>query len=171
MLMIDSRDKSDTFIALESRFKGQVEVYDGVDVPGSFALAPENEDLAAASGARPIEVRLARGRYGRAAGPYLFRVAIWTPVAYRDELVRWYDIDHFPILLECPEWHGGRLVEEKVADGCQFYALHNLASPAALESEARRRSRATEWFQRLARNDWFDKKFVRGLYRRPERRS
>lgn len=167
MLMIDAAEPGGSISSFKRRFPDQVEIYQGVDVPGYLALGPDDRDAAAESGARQFEVKLARGRFGWQAGPYLFRVGIWTPAEFHDELVKWYEVDHFPILLECAEWHGGRLVEEQVADGCQFYALHNLASPAALESNARRRSRATEWFQRLARNEWFDKKFVRALYHRP----
>jgi hypothetical protein len=167
MLMIDAAEREGPISSFEHRFPDQVEVYQGVDVPGYLALGPDDRDAMQRPGARRLDVTLACGRFGREAGPYLFRVGIWTPVEFRDELVNWYDVDHFPILLECAEWHGGRLVEERTAHGCQFYALHNLASPAALESDARRRSRATEWFQRLARNEWFDKRFVRTLYRRP----
>lgn len=164
MLMIEATGSSGAISSLTDRFPSEAEVYQGVDVPGFLALGPDDWSRAAGPGIHRIEVRLARGRSGREAGPYLFQVGIWTPAEFRDELVTWYEIDHFPILLECDEWHGGRLVEEKVADGCQFYALHNLQSPAALDSAARKRSRATEWFRRLARNDWFDRKFVRALY-------
>lgn len=169
MLMIETKDPSGSAISsFEQQFPDDAEVYQGVDVPGFLLLGPDDRDLAARTGTHRIDVRVARGRFGRGAGPFLFRVGIWTPAAFRDEFLQWYEIDHFPILLECGEWHGGRLVEEKIADGCQFYAMHNLETPAALDSEARKRSRSTPWFRRLAENDWFDKKFVRGLYRRTE---
>jgi hypothetical protein len=45
-------------------------------------------------------------------------------------------------------------------------ALHQLADRAALSSPERSRSRATPWFLRLARHDWFDGPFTRTLYRR-----
>jgi hypothetical protein len=70
------------------------------------------------------------------------------------------------MLLECPEWQGFQLLETSVATGCQLYVLHRLASRVALDSEQRKRSRATPWFRRLARNYWFDGPFERVLAHR-----
>jgi hypothetical protein len=106
------------------------------------------------------------GRFGAVGGDWLFCVGLWTPVDYRDEFLAWYEMEHLPILLECPLWDGCRFLEEKVADGCQFYSLHQLSDKKALESQERHRSRSTPWFKRLAKNDWFDGSFQRTLYRR-----
>ena len=85
---------------------------------------------------------------------------------YRDEFLAWYETEHLPLLLECPVWDGCRFVEEAVQKGCQFHALHQFTDKRALDSEQRKRSRSTPWFNRLARNDWFDGEFKRTLYRR-----
>ena len=108
------------------------------------------------------------GRFGHEGGEWLFHVGLWTPSAYREEFCAWYSIEHLPILLECPAWDGCRFVEQRVDDGCQFYALHQLADRSALESEQRAFSRSTAWFRRLKAHAWFDEAFTRTLYRRVE---
>ena len=115
---------------------------------------------------QPVRLLFSSGRVGRAAGPWLFHVALWTPADFRDEFLAWYSVEHLPILLECRLWDGCRFVETSVVDGCQFYALHQLADVAALESRQRKVSRSTPWFVRLKEHDWFDEAFVRTLYRR-----
>ena len=106
------------------------------------------------------------GRFGNAGGDWLFCVGLWTPKDFREEFLAWYRIEHLPILLECPVWDGCRFLEEKVQEGCQFYALHQLSDKRGLDSAERARSRSTPWFKRLAKNDWFDGAFSRTLYRR-----
>ncbi len=76
-------------------------------------------------------------------------------------------IEHLPILLECPVWDGCRFVEQKIDKGCQFYAMHQLADKAALDSAERKRSRSTPWFKRLSVHPWFDGAFTRTLCKRP----
>ena len=116
----------------------------------------------------PLMVRInplfSVGKVGANAGDYLFLVGIWVPEAAHAEFLDWYRNEHLPILLECPTWNGCRFVERSVSDGHQFYALHQLEDRSALESEQRRRSRATPWFMRLKRHPWFDEKFTRQLY-------
>jgi len=70
------------------------------------------------------------------------------------------------MLLECSEWEGCRFYESVVTDGARFYACHQLASKSALDSEERKASRQTPWFDRLKVHDWFDEAFARCLYRR-----
>lgn len=70
------------------------------------------------------------------------------------------------MLLECREWRGFQFLEMPTERGCQFYILHRLAGRAALDSEQRKRSRATPWFRRLAKNKWFDQAFERVLHKR-----
>lgn len=115
---------------------------------------------------RKVELLFSGGNCGERGGEWLFWVGLWTPVEYRSEFVAWYQCEHMPMLLECPLWDGCRFVEQQVTEGCQFYALHQLASRAALDSEERQRSRATPWFKRLAKNEWFDGAFSRVLCRR-----
>jgi hypothetical protein len=116
------------------------------------------------------EMRLAplhsAGRCGPEAGPWIFCVGIWTPEDWREELCAWYQYEHGPMLLECPEWQGFRLFETSAARGCQFYVLHRLASRSALDSEQRKRSRTTPWFRRFAKHAWFDIAFERVLCHR-----
>ena len=108
------------------------------------------------------------GSVGAKGGPHLFKVGIWVPGSARTEFLDWYESEHLPILLENSAWGGCRFVEQQVSDGHQFYALHQLDTPAALNSEERRRSRATPWFMRLKRHSWFDEAFTRQLYTRTE---
>jgi hypothetical protein len=112
----------------------------------------------------PINPLFSGGKAGPNGGNYLFMVGIWTPAAARAEFLDWYRNEHLPILLECVTWNGCRFVERQVSDGHQFYALHQLADRSALESEQRRRSRATPWFMRLKQHAWFDEQFTRQLY-------
>lgn len=106
------------------------------------------------------------GRVGPEAGPWIFMVGIWTPEEWREEFCGWYQYEHGPMLLECPVWQGFHFLEASVESGCQFYVLHRLADKAALDSDERRRSRATPWFKRLSRNKWFDGAFERVLTQR-----
>jgi len=112
------------------------------------------------------EMLFARGRYGRRAGSHLFRVGLRVPWDFRDEFLAWYEIEHLPILLQCAQWDGCRFVEAASSESCQFYALHQLKSPDALDSPQRKASRSTPWFRRLAQHVWFDAPFTRVLYRR-----
>lgn len=141
-----------------------IETYAAADGPGLLAI----RDGERASAPDEIEVHalFASGRVGPAGGPWLFHVGLWTPAEFRDEFLAWYAVEHLPILLECRLWDGCRFVEQKVPDGCQFYALHQLSDRAALESAQREVSRTTAWFLRLKAEPWFDERFVRELYRR-----
>ena len=115
---------------------------------------------------KDITVLFTGGDYGKDGGDWLFFVGLWTPEDFRDEFLAWYKIEHMPILLEAPLWDGCRFVEQKVAKGCQFYAMHQLSDKSALDSAERKRSRATPWFMRLSQQSWFDGAFTRNLYRR-----
>lgn len=106
------------------------------------------------------------GRYGPAAGEWLYRVGLDVPREHRDEFLAWYEQEHLPILLECPLWDGCRFVEAPASDRCRFFALHQLADRAALASPERARSRATPWFMRFKQYGWFDEAFSRVLFRR-----
>ena len=111
-----------------------------------------------------LDILIRRGRFGRTAGPYLFHVGIQCPLEHRQEIIDWYDREHFAALMRSPLWHGGVLCEEKVAGRAQLHALYSLASAEALDAPERKASRATEWFIRLCRHAWFDKGFTRQLY-------
>lgn len=146
-----------------------VEMFADESRPGELLLIAEYE-IEAWDGPplAPTSLVFAGGSYGSHGGPYLFRVGVWTPQSARAEFLSWYQEEHLPMLLACPEWDGCRFVEAPVDEGCQFYALHQLTSRAALDSEERRQSRATPWFQRLKAHSWFDEAFTRDLYMRIE---
>jgi hypothetical protein len=140
-----------------------VEMFSAVGGEAGLAIFNGNSEIDDPSVA-PMTQLFGGGRVGSEGGGHLFKVDIWVPAASRAELLDWYASEHLPILLECPTWDGCRFVEKEVRDGHQFYALHQLADPRALESEERRRSRATPWFMRLKRYPWFDEAFTRALY-------
>ncbi len=123
---------------------------------------------AGVSAAREIKLLFDGGKFGLEGGRWLFRVGLWTPQDYREEFLAWYQTEHLPMLLECSTWDGCRFVEEIAHEGCQFYALHQLSDRRGLDSDERKRSRATPWFRRLPVNDWFDGGFTRALYKRTQ---
>lgn len=151
--------------ALRAATDGGAEHFVREDGRGALALCEEGLPPAEVVEKR-VSVLFSGGVTGSDAGPWLFCVGLWTPSDWGTEFCAWYRHEHAPILLECPVWSGFRFVEHQVADGRQFYALHWLADRAALDSDFRKRSRATPWFLRLARNDWFDGAFVRVLAKR-----
>lgn len=113
-----------------------------------------------------VNVLFTGGHHGKDGGDWLFLVGLWTPADFRNEFLAWYKIEHMPILLENPLWDGCRFVEQKVPEGCHFYAMHQMSDKVALDSAERKHSRATPWFRRLARQSWFDGGFKRNLYYR-----
>jgi hypothetical protein len=141
------------------------ELFSRDDGQGALIIG-SGEKPAGASAAREIKLLFDGGKLGREGGEWLLRVGLWTPENYRGEFLAWYQVEHLPMLLQCSTWDGCRFVEESVDKGCQFYALHQLSDKKALDSDERKRSRATPWFKRLAANDWFDGGFTRALYRR-----
>ena len=102
-----------------------------------------------------------RSFLARARGKHLLFVGAWVPDDFRTEFAAWYEIDHAPLLMDCPVWDGCRVVEQEVDKGAQFFAIHQLADLSALESEERKAARATPWFERLKVHDWFDEAFSR----------
>lgn len=159
------RAASDTLGGSASGCVGGVELFIREDSGGGVVLCEGGRAEGAAVEHR-VDVLFTGGRYGKKGGEWLFWVGLWTPREYRSEFVAWYECEHMPILLECSLWDGCRFVEQQVAEGCQFYALHQLSAKAALDSEERKRSRSTPWFERLTKNAWFDGAFSRVLCRR-----
>ena len=141
------------------------ELYLRDDAKGSLIIC--SAGTAAEGGAvKAVEILFTGGEVGARGGDWLFYVGVWTPPDFRDEFLAWYKLEHLPILLECPAWDGCRLVEQKVDGGCQFFAIHQLSERSALDSAERKRSRATPWFLRLAKQNWFDGPFTRMLCKR-----
>jgi hypothetical protein len=141
------------------------ELYTRDDGKGSLIVS-EGAPPAGAEATRTVEVLFTGGEFGANGGDWLFHVGLWTPPDFRDEFLAWYKMEHMPILLECPIWDGCRFIEQKVDNGCQFYAVHQMSDKAALDSSERKRSRATPWFMRLSKQSWFDGAFTRMLCKR-----
>jgi hypothetical protein len=153
---------------LEQLLRGAPVPFEGYiadEKDGGFGIALADDAFASAA-KRHVNVLFTGGTYGAAAGPFLFVVGLPVPKDYRDEFLTWYHDEHLPILLEEPGWDGCRFVEEKVEKDLLFHALHQLSDRKALDSDARKRSRSTPWFQRLSQKSWFDKGFARTLYAR-----
>ena len=156
---------SDALHAAASHAIGSAECLQRIDRKGSIILCEQGnapKDVAETQATTLFTC----GRFGPDAGAWIFVVGIWAPADWRAELCAWYRCEHGPMLVECPEWQGFQFLETTVDDGCQFYVLHRLADRRALESEQRKRSRATPWFRRLAKHDWFDGPFERILAHR-----
>jgi hypothetical protein len=145
---------------------GSIEWYSREDGDGLLAVTNERTIDAPSGKTHAVTPLFTLGEYGAAAGPHLFYLALRVPEDYRNEFLAWYESEHLPMLLEAKGWDGCRFVEEPVNDGLLFHALHQLRDLSALESAERKRSRATPWFGRLAKNAWFDSGFVRSIYRR-----
>ncbi|MBM9594453.1 DUF4286 family protein [Roseitranquillus sediminis] len=106
---------------------------------------------------RPVGARYRAGFDGAVTAPVLYPVFFDVPEDRVEEFDHWYEEDHVPTLMECEEWLACRRFALEVADPGQFnrLALHYLASPLALESNARAKARASEWRARLAQEPWF----------------
>jgi hypothetical protein len=140
-----------------------IEMFTGEDIENALMIVHGHREIDHPS-IVSIKLLFSSGKVGPKGGHYLFRVGIWVPAAAHGEFLDWYRNEHLPILLECPAWTGCRFLESAVSEGHQFYALHQLEDRWALESEQRRRSRATPWFMRLKQHAWFDERFTRQLY-------
>ena len=149
---------------------GDIEVLRRVDGQGTIVLCESGTPPHGVVETRATPV-LSGGEPMAAAGRWLFHVIIVAPREWRDELCEWYRTEHGPILLECSRWRGFRLLESPMENGCRLHALHRLADRSALDSDERKRSRATPWFERLARNSWFDGPFERVLAERVDVRE
>lgn len=91
------------------------------------------------------------------AAPILYAVFFDVPADRVSEFDAWYDEDHAPALMECPEWLACRRFDliDSHPDRFNRLALHYLKDMSALESEARKVARASEWRARLAEETWF----------------
>jgi hypothetical protein len=89
--------------------------------------------------------------------PVLYAVSFNIPTEATAEFDSWYETEHIPLLMECPDWLMVRRM--RVADGVPetytHMALHYLADAKALQSPEREKARKTAWRDRLAKHDWF----------------
>jgi len=82
------------------------------------------------------------------------------------ELIDFYETEHTPMLLECEDWLMVRHMEivNFNPEPYSHLVLHYLRDISAMDSDALKRSRETEWRKRLGEKAWYDPLFV--SYRR-----
>jgi hypothetical protein len=87
------------------------------------------------------------------AYPVFFSV----PNSREAEFNRWYNEEHLPMLLDCPQWVMCRRfrVTESPALQWTHVALHYLLDLRALQSPERDAARSTPWRQQLEAEGWF----------------
>jgi hypothetical protein len=70
---------------------------------------------------------------------------------------RWYEEEHLPILMSCPQWVMTRRYRVTAASGLDFthVALHYLTDVRALQSPERDTARDTPWRNQLIAEGWF----------------
>ena len=171
MLLGESTCGDDAVRDLRSARPGSCELFFAEATGSRLALLADDVHDHPAWTFTPVVPLFSGGRGGAAAGDWLFRVGFWLPREHRAEFLDWYEHEHLPMLLACDAWDGCRFVEMRDPGGCRFAALHQLSDASALASPERARSRATPWFLRLKRFEWFDAPFTRTLYRRSTERT
>lgn len=89
--------------------------------------------------------------------PLLYAVWFNVPAGHCSDFDAWYEQDHVPLLMECPDWLMVRRFRVTTSDPQPYsrLALHYLADRSALDSPAREKARATPWRARLAAEPWF----------------
>jgi hypothetical protein len=102
--------------------------------------------------------------------PVVLCVFFSVPMEQRGAFETWYDTEHIPMLLECPDWLMARRFDIVTWDPEPYthMILHYLNDEGALDSEALKRARETEWRKKLAAQPWFTPLFV--TYQRRNKR-
>jgi hypothetical protein len=94
--------------------------------------------------------------------PVLYAVLFDVPPPRLQAFDDWYDGEHVAMLLEDPRWLGVRRFN--IFDGAPAsfnrLALHYLSSRDVLDSDARKRARATPQRARLAEEPWFKGRYA-----------
>ena len=111
------------------------------------------------------ETSVRRATDDRAKGaldaPILYAVWFEVPDEALDAFDAWYDLDHVPLLMRCPDWLMVRRF--RVLDGeptkANRLALHYLADRGALDSPERAAARQTPWRDRMAKLPWFSGRY------------
>jgi hypothetical protein len=88
---------------------------------------------------------------------HLYAVFFEVPANREGDFNDWYDQDHTPTLLQCPDWLMVRRFRILSGDPGKWthLALHYLAGRGALQSPERERARSSEWRAKLAAEQWF----------------
>jgi hypothetical protein len=94
--------------------------------------------------------------------PILYAVFFSVPDERVEEFNRWYEEEHVPMLLKCPEWLRIRRFEVTEAEPQPWthMALHYLADLSARESPERDAARDTEWYRKLSEEPWFRSSYL-----------
>jgi hypothetical protein len=89
--------------------------------------------------------------------PILYAVWFNVPAGRADDFNNWYEQDHIPILLKCPDWRMVRRFDIKNGEPETWthLAMHYLNDLKALDSPERQQARQTPWRDRLAAEPWF----------------
>jgi hypothetical protein len=89
--------------------------------------------------------------------PVLYSVCFNVPAAACAEFDAWYETEHIPLLMTCPDWLMVRRmrVTDSVPETYTHMALHYLADASALQSAEREAARNTAWRGELAKKEWF----------------
>jgi hypothetical protein len=137
--------------------------------PGQYASIDYAEELAAIDeGESSMALPPGVARYvcvesqdsGAYAEPHrvLMIVAFRVPGGRQDEVERWYQQEHGPMLLRAPGWLRMRRYRLHRGAGGPLWthlALHELRDAAVLDSAERALARSTEWRARLEKERWF----------------
>ena len=94
--------------------------------------------------------------------PVLYAVFFTVPGDRQAEFNSWYDQDHVPTLMECPDWRMVRRFRVLSGEPKEWthLALHYLQTHDALNSEARAKARASDWRAKLASESWFEPHYL-----------
>jgi hypothetical protein len=89
--------------------------------------------------------------------PLLYVVWFAVPPTRMADFDAWYEQDHIPLLMDCPEWLMARrfAIPEGAPGAFTRIALHYLADRSAPDSPARYKARGTAWRAKLAAEPWF----------------
>jgi hypothetical protein len=98
-----------------------------------------------------------RGRLVSMDAPHLYAVFFEVPADRERAFSEWYEQEHTPLLLQCPQWlmvRRFRLIGGEPKTWTHL-ALHYLSERRALVSGEHERARASEWRAKLAAESWF----------------
>jgi hypothetical protein len=89
--------------------------------------------------------------------PVLYAVFFAVPEDRQSEFNSWYDQDHVPALMKCPDWRMVRRFRVLGGEPKEWthLALHYLRNRDALNSGARETARRSDWRAGLATESWF----------------
>jgi len=84
-----------------------------------------------------------------------------VPLEKIDEIGRWYEEEHLPILMGCDHWLMARRfrITSAVGNTCTHVAIHYLKSLKTLTSPDRDRARETPWRDALIAEGWFSPEY------------